>query len=38
MRPETTIRLSIRMPPTADCTEKSAWLKKVLEENPPYGT
>lgn len=37
MRPESTIKLSVRMPPTADTTQASEILKKKLEENPPYG-
>lgn len=37
LRPETTLKLSIRMPPTADTTSASELIKKKLEENPPYG-
>jgi acetylornithine deacetylase/succinyl-diaminopimelate desuccinylase-like protein len=37
LRPQTAVKLSIRLPPTADAERASAAVKRVLEANPPYG-
>jgi len=37
LRPNTTVKLSIRLPPTKKGQEAADWVKKTLEENPPYG-
>lgn len=37
LRPRTAMNLSFRLPPTADAAVAREALKKVLEENPPYG-
>jgi len=37
MRTHTSIKLSIRLPPTGDASVAIPALKKLLEENPPYG-
>jgi acetylornithine deacetylase/succinyl-diaminopimelate desuccinylase-like protein len=37
LRPKTTLRLSVRVPPTGDAARALARLKRVLEANPPYG-
>ena len=37
MRPNTTVRLSMRIPPTCDPIEAGQALKTCLEKNPPYG-
>jgi acetylornithine deacetylase/succinyl-diaminopimelate desuccinylase-like protein len=37
LRPQTTVKLSLRVPPTADVKKASKALKKLLEANPPYG-
>jgi len=37
LRPETVIKLSVRLPPTKNANEAAEWLKKTLESNPPYG-
>ncbi|OFX06262.1 MAG: peptidase M20 [Alphaproteobacteria bacterium RIFCSPHIGHO2_12_FULL_63_12] len=37
LRPSTTAKLSLRLPPTLDADAASAALKRLLEENPPYG-
>lgn len=37
LRPETTLRLSIRLPPTLNPEEAKETLTKILTENPPYG-
>lgn len=37
LRPYTSIKLSIRIPPGVNAAAGAAALKKVLEENPPYG-
>ena len=37
LRPKTTFKLSVRVPPTADATKASAKLKELLEKKPPYG-
>ncbi|HYE91157.1 MAG TPA: M20 family metallopeptidase [Terriglobales bacterium] len=37
LRPLTTVKLSLRLPPTCDADRAAARLKTLLEENPPYG-
>ncbi|MEQ1489406.1 MAG: M20/M25/M40 family metallo-hydrolase [Terricaulis sp.] len=37
LRPFTELKLSLRVPPTADAKKASAELKKILETDPPYG-
>ncbi|EGR30789.1 hypothetical protein IMG5_123770 [Ichthyophthirius multifiliis] len=37
LRPETTIKLSVRIPPTKCVKEAKETLIKLLTENPPYG-
>ncbi len=37
LRPFTALKLSLRLPPTADAARASARLKQVLESNPPSG-
>ena len=37
MRPETTLKLSLRLPPTCDAEVATRKLKEVLEADPPYG-
>jgi len=37
MRPETTLKLSLRLPPTCDPEVATRTLKECLEANPPYG-
>jgi acetylornithine deacetylase/succinyl-diaminopimelate desuccinylase-like protein len=37
LRPKTTFRLSVRVPPTADAERAAAKLKQLLEKRPPYG-
>jgi len=37
LRPFTTLKLSLRLPPTADPVAASARLAKLLTANPPYG-
>lgn len=37
LRPQTTLRLSIRLPPLADGEKVSKALKALLETNPPFG-
>lgn len=37
LRDHTSVKLSLRLPPTADPEAAMAELKKVLTENPPYG-
>ena len=36
LRPNTTVKLSIRIPPLADATACAEYLKNTLEDNPPY--
>ncbi len=36
LRPKTTLKLSLRLPPTVDGERATQMLKKRLEENPPY--
>ena len=37
LRPKTTFKLSVRVPPTANPEKAAAKLKQLLEKNPPYG-
>ncbi len=37
LRPESSVRLTIRLPPTLDATQASATIKAELERDPPYG-
>jgi acetylornithine deacetylase/succinyl-diaminopimelate desuccinylase-like protein len=37
LRPVTALQLALRLPPGVDADARYAELKKVLEENPPYG-
>jgi acetylornithine deacetylase/succinyl-diaminopimelate desuccinylase-like protein len=37
MRPYTSAKLSLRLPPTLDAGPAADLVKRVLEENPPYG-
>ncbi len=37
LRPSTSLKLSLRVPPTVDTVEAAATLKTVLESDPPYG-
>jgi acetylornithine deacetylase/succinyl-diaminopimelate desuccinylase-like protein len=37
LRPQTAVKLSLRIPPTLDGKRAGDALKKLLEENPPYG-
>ena len=37
LRPKTSVKLSLRLPPTADAALVSRRLKEVLEAEPPYG-
>jgi acetylornithine deacetylase/succinyl-diaminopimelate desuccinylase-like protein len=37
LRPSTTFKLSVRVPPTADVERASKALKRLLEKDPPYG-
>jgi acetylornithine deacetylase/succinyl-diaminopimelate desuccinylase-like protein len=37
LRPQTTVKLSLRVPPTLDVNKASKALKKLLQANPPYG-
>jgi acetylornithine deacetylase/succinyl-diaminopimelate desuccinylase-like protein len=37
LRPFTELKLSLRVPPTADAKRASAKLKEILERDPPYG-
>jgi len=37
LRPSTTMRLSLRIPPTLEGKAGAAILEKLLKENPPYG-
>jgi hypothetical protein len=36
LRPFTTIRMSMRLPPTLDAGKAGERLKEILESNPPY--
>ena len=37
LRPKTVVKLSFRLPPTADAKKVGAEVKKILEAKPPYG-
>lgn len=37
LRPHTSVKLSVRLPPTLDGERASRLLKEVLEKDPPYG-
>lgn len=37
LRPETSLKLSIRLPPTADSAACAAAVKETLERDPPFG-
>lgn len=37
LRPQTSVKLSVRLPPTLDPHIASAKLKEILEKDPPYG-
>jgi acetylornithine deacetylase/succinyl-diaminopimelate desuccinylase-like protein len=37
LRPRTAVKLSLRVPPTADVDKATAALKEILEADPPYG-
>jgi acetylornithine deacetylase/succinyl-diaminopimelate desuccinylase-like protein len=37
LRPKTTVKLSVRIPPLVDAKRAAAKLKEVLEHRPPYG-
>ena len=37
LRPKTSLKLSLRLPPTADATLATRRVKEVLEADPPYG-
>lgn len=37
LRPFTAVKLSLRLPPTADAVKSGEFLKQLLEKDPPYG-
>jgi acetylornithine deacetylase/succinyl-diaminopimelate desuccinylase-like protein len=37
LRPQTAVKISLRLPPTLDGQKAAAALKKLLEADPPYG-
>ncbi len=37
LRPSTTLKLSLRIPPTLDAARAARRLKEILETDPPYG-
>ena len=37
LRPKTSIKLSLRIPPSLDATDLEKNMKELLESNPPYG-
>ena len=37
LRPKTSVKLSLRVPPTADGAKAGEFVKQLLENNPPYG-
>jgi acetylornithine deacetylase/succinyl-diaminopimelate desuccinylase-like protein len=37
LRPKTTLKLSLRLPPTVDAAAASAALGRILEQDPPHG-
>lgn len=36
LRPKTTVKVSLRLPPTLNAPEALVWLEKMLTDNPPY--
>ncbi|MEZ5462556.1 M20 family metallopeptidase [Dokdonella sp.] len=38
LRPFTAVKLSLRLPPTADAAKSGEFLKQLLEADPPYGS
>jgi acetylornithine deacetylase/succinyl-diaminopimelate desuccinylase-like protein len=38
LRPTTTLKLSLRLPPTCDADRATERLKEILEADPPYGS
>lgn len=37
LRPKTSLKISLRLPPTKDASAANADLKRILEQDPPYG-
>jgi acetylornithine deacetylase/succinyl-diaminopimelate desuccinylase-like protein len=37
LRPKTSVKLSLRLPPTLNGTEAGQFVKQLLEKDPPYG-
>ena len=37
LRPRTSVKISLRLPPTCDAKNATAYLKELLEKDPPYG-
>ncbi|HKC24009.1 MAG TPA: M20/M25/M40 family metallo-hydrolase, partial [Thermoanaerobaculia bacterium] len=37
LRPKTTVKISVRVPPTADAVKATKKLKELFEKDPPYG-
>ncbi len=37
LRPQTSLKLSLRLPPPVDGAEASRYLQRLLEDNPPHG-
>ena len=37
LRPKTAVKLSLRLPPTADGAQAGEFVKQLLEQDPPYG-
>lgn len=37
LRPQTTLKLSLRVPPTVDAARATVQLQRLLEKDPPYG-
>ena len=37
LRPKTSVKISLRLPPTKDPVKAQADLKRILEQDPPYG-
>jgi acetylornithine deacetylase/succinyl-diaminopimelate desuccinylase-like protein len=37
LRPKTSLKLSLRLPPTLDATDVDSRLRELLENDPPYG-
>ncbi len=38
LRPDTAVKLSLRLPPTLDAKAATVFVKRLLEEEPPYGS